>query len=893
MKYDATTLHRLANAHNHMNNAVSWSVLSVEPFSADKMSVLLSSSQLFQRQPGQRQSQQCITVGAWPLQPLYAPQTSKLYTFVLAFWLYVVPVEERERQPTILFRQHHVNSQQLATSLALLPGSNTLHFEYQPIASSGLPPVTLTSCRRVHAKQWLHVTVACMEGGVSLFFNGCLDSQQKQSSKLLDQGWPTLFSSSLQLGSAFNGILHSMLLGTDLSTMQSMEAADPDYPPDDAKSPPPLRCHPLQSLNELLDFSPAHNPDPLNVSSVPLRHRPPVNQQNRVIHCHHLRGGYTDDAYAPGASPADIHASAHTAQLHVQSLASDPYAPSLLSYSFTHWHLIDIFIYCSRRCVTLPPQQWIHTAHRNGVLCLGTLLIERVEQTCVMLEDEESSHRYADQLVALAVYYGFDGWLVHIWAHLPVDGSDCYEQRLYRFVAYLRQQLHQAIPQAMLLVSDAKVQALSGLTQQNLPLFQAADGLLTNAKWQAEALVSSATVAESVGRAATDIYMAIDVSSYGMNSYLAVQQCFDAGLSVGLIAPSYTAERLCMGSRATRAMMRRYERKLWDVNDFQELDLATQTWQPDVGSEPWSYVYDASLGCKVLVAPPTWGSKMSAQQMRVDLTDIVAAQSSQPVPSISCLMQYKGTPDISDQLRIVISVYNASNEAVDVYDSGPKKCAGDWQSLEYQFNPAYIQASYLDWRIEGMSAGCSGPSMTLPLLLLSKQPRKTMSSVVHSRRLSFVDSLPLHHAMHTGLGRTHVSNAEGVCYSNYDQQATRSLASYQLLHTDKDNELVIDEPIVGDCVEYATELDCTSRVYPAPALQWGATNYRSMHGKGYWMSALRLLEFSPAAPSKPFNNIDQLYVYVTLRTTNFITKLHSYIRLQLADKHAASNSTLR
>lgn len=62
----------------------------------------------------------------------------------------------------------------------------------------------------------------------------------------------------------------------------------------------------------------------------------------RILVCHDMEGGYTDDKWVQGGSNAD-------------------------AYGIWHWYLIDVFVYFSHSLVALPPPCWTNTAHKHGV----------------------------------------------------------------------------------------------------------------------------------------------------------------------------------------------------------------------------------------------------------------------------------------------------------------------------------------------------------------------------------------------------------------------------------------------------------------------------------------------------------------------------------------------
>lgn len=59
----------------------------------------------------------------------------------------------------------------------------------------------------------------------------------------------------------------------------------------------------------------------------------------------------------------------------------------------------------------------VHVAHRHGVRVLGTFITEWQEgaKLCAhLLQREETVQHFVHQLIAIAQYYKFDGWLVNI-----------------------------------------------------------------------------------------------------------------------------------------------------------------------------------------------------------------------------------------------------------------------------------------------------------------------------------------------------------------------------------------------------------------------------------------------------------------------------------------------
>jgi len=95
-------------------------------------------------------------------------------------------------------------------------------------------------------------------------------------------------------------------------------------------------------------------------------------------------------------------------------------------YVIYHWQLIDIFVYFSHYFVTIPPPCWTNSAHTHGVPVLGTLITESnegVARCSKFLEDEASVETMVNQLVDIAEYYRFDGWLLNIENPIQVPDS--------------------------------------------------------------------------------------------------------------------------------------------------------------------------------------------------------------------------------------------------------------------------------------------------------------------------------------------------------------------------------------------------------------------------------------------------------------------------------------
>jgi endo-beta-N-acetylglucosaminidase D len=104
--------------------------------------------------------------------------------------------------------------------------------------------------------------------------------------------------------------------------------------------------------------------------------------------------------------------------------------PKANLYSFSNWSQIDIlnwFAGTADLTVQIPARPWVETAHKNGVKVLGSVFLgiaqwggspDTVEK--LLEQDAAGNFIVADQLLRIAAYYGFDGWLVNQETDLTV-----------------------------------------------------------------------------------------------------------------------------------------------------------------------------------------------------------------------------------------------------------------------------------------------------------------------------------------------------------------------------------------------------------------------------------------------------------------------------------------
>ncbi|XP_025715705.1 cytosolic endo-beta-N-acetylglucosaminidase isoform X1 [Callorhinus ursinus] len=284
----------------------------------------------------------------------------------------------------------------------------------------------------------------------------------------------------------------------------------------------------FSSLEELLAWTPDME-DSFNVASEPSECRqPPLSSQRpRTLLCHDMMGGYLDDKFIQG------------------STAHNPYC-------FYHWQSIDIFVYFSHHTVTIPPVGWTNAAHRHGVCVLGTFITEWKEggQLCeaFLAGDERSYRAVADQLVLIAQFFRFDGWLINIENSLSLAAVG----NMPHFLRHLTAQLHQRVPGGLVLWYDSVVRSgqltwQDELNQHNRIFFDSCDGFFTNYNWREEHLER---MLGQAGERRADVYVGVDVFARGnvvggqFDTYKSLELIRKHGFSAALFAPGWVYECL-------------------------------------------------------------------------------------------------------------------------------------------------------------------------------------------------------------------------------------------------------------------------------------------------------------------------------------------------------------
>ncbi|WP_337842436.1 endo-beta-N-acetylglucosaminidase [Rheinheimera sp.] len=216
--------------------------------------------------------------------------------------------------------------------------------------------------------------------------------------------------------------------------------------------------------------------------------------------------------------------------------------PQFNLYSFSHWSQIDIlnwFAGTADLTVQIPARPWVDTAHKNGVKVIGSVFLGIAQwggnpDTVEALLQQDSQGRFvlAEQLIRIAEFYGFDGWLVNQETDLtavkdaanqlvkgqknPQRGAEL-ATRLLAFMQYLTARA----PQGMeihwydSMLPSGVVRWQNQLNEQNQRYLQGAvrssDAMFLNYWWDQPMIRQSAERAVMLGRSPYEVYTGADL----------------------------------------------------------------------------------------------------------------------------------------------------------------------------------------------------------------------------------------------------------------------------------------------------------------------------------------------------------------------------------------------
>ena len=86
-------------------------------------------------------------------------------------------------------------------------------------------------------------------------------------------------------------------------------------------------------------------------------------------------------------------------------------------YNLSFWQYIDISYFFGHQLLTVPPLVWTNAAHKNGVVSLGALNLNGLQDLTTFMQDPA---KVAATLTDIVRNYGFEGYLINYEESLPV-----------------------------------------------------------------------------------------------------------------------------------------------------------------------------------------------------------------------------------------------------------------------------------------------------------------------------------------------------------------------------------------------------------------------------------------------------------------------------------------
>jgi len=308
----------------------------------------------------------------------------------------------------------------------------------------------------------------------------------------------------------------------------------------------------FEDFDQLLSWKP-EDADPIQLANTPLltRSTRPVAKgksgpSSKLMLIHDYAGNYHEYEAAQGA------------------------AVDAESYTCGYLQFVDTFVYFSHKLVCVPPSTWVNSCHRNGVQVLGTFLVEpgSLDVDHILCkttkENGEVSYIVAQQLIAIADLFGFDGWLVNI--------EKAFSRRSWDLLGLckLLEELRDGLGEGKQLVwydaltTDNQVIFQNTLNEHNLVFAQACGSILTNYCWEEDGARAATRMAHKGQIPLENIYFGIDVWAQnaqqgphkrvtyptegggGTNTGIAVAKLAELGLSAGVFGPAWSFEH-CAG----------------------------------------------------------------------------------------------------------------------------------------------------------------------------------------------------------------------------------------------------------------------------------------------------------------------------------------------------------
>jgi mannosyl-glycoprotein endo-beta-N-acetylglucosaminidase len=268
--------------------------------------------------------------------------------------------------------------------------------------------------------------------------------------------------------------------------------------------------------------------DPINVCSVPLAARPAPSGTRIMINGPQYTPGF--DGVSQGGNNIDV-------------------------FNFDYWQYVDVVI-AQGTTYSIPAVGWMNACHRNGVLIMGSIMLYWQPgfedfKTNILASDTTATTA-ANQLAAIAQYYGFDGWFLDVesFSNTGGGGGTVNPKILQTFLQTLRAAMQTVTPNGIVTCYDCVSNTgvvdnyENELDSVNEMYFQngttiVSDAFMPNGDWGSQQLTTSVSTAQKLGRSPLEVYMECFTSG-GVDTYQQVQQCADAGLSAAPYSAGWT-----------------------------------------------------------------------------------------------------------------------------------------------------------------------------------------------------------------------------------------------------------------------------------------------------------------------------------------------------------------
>ena len=289
------------------------------------------------------------------------------------------------------------------------------------------------------------------------------------------------------------------------------------------------------SLTDLMNWQPSAS-NAANISNTPLQQR--TRSLNQQIHSNmdtNIRILYSPDGMDNFGPYVD---SSTTFNL----------------FNFTHWQYVDMLAWFGGTAsipVLIPAKAWVDAAHQNGVKVIGCVFFapqawggnETTLQN-FLVKDSNGSFTAANQLIEIANYYQFDGWLLNFETNVSSGTATL----AMEFLDSLNSSYSGEIIWYDAMLTSGTVSWQNQLNAANSYFFENATGMFTNYWWGSGQVANSNAHATGLGRSPYDVYMGADMwpgrnNQPAFNDYTWIDQIFSGGnaqTSIALYATNFT-----------------------------------------------------------------------------------------------------------------------------------------------------------------------------------------------------------------------------------------------------------------------------------------------------------------------------------------------------------------